>query len=231
VARREEQPLSLKSSNAVVIIIAVCMLVVFPLALTLLRGDASSVLLDYIKVVLSWPVAILILGLILFTRFHDAVDSLIRNVKSVKLPGGSKIQTWAAPAVGAGTTPPREGRTITGSATATGRGTATAKAEVIKAGASSGAEALSDELRWKFSYLANFFVPNTKRVLLWFHEKGELDRVDYHAFWSSLIPGLDQATVILGVLLQYGMLKDERGTLRMTDEGSKFLHFIGFSPY
>ena len=224
--------MSLKAVNAVSIILAVCVVLVFRLALPWYGEYASRVLLDYIRVVFSWPVAILVLGLILFTRFHGAVDYFIRNLKSMKFPGGAEIQTQDGPAIPEAATDDSTGPGIVeGSATATARGTASARAEVVKSGGRSGTEGLTEEQRWKFSYLALFFVPNTKRVLQWFHEKGDVDRADYHAFWSSLIPGVDQSAVILGVLMQYGMLEDSAGRLRITAEGSKFLHFTGFWPY
>ena len=83
---------------------------------------------------------------------------------------------------------------------------------------------------WKFSYLSLYFVTQTKNVLNWFARSSPQTRETYESLWEPYIPDGSQRTAILGVLLQYGMLSESEGFIRITREGYSFLQFIDYVP-
>ena len=68
---------------------------VFLIVLPVLAYTKQMRLEDYIQVgalLLSWPVAATVIVLFFARQFHEAIDVFLRNVGSMKLPGGVELQ-------------------------------------------------------------------------------------------------------------------------------------------
>lgn len=79
---------------------------------------------------------------------------------------------------------------------------------------------------WKFEFLNVFLVPNTKNVLFYFLNEIPYTREHVETMWSRVITNPNELQTILKVLLDYNLLKEEEGKLRITQEGIQFLYFI-----
>lgn len=195
-------------------------------------------IVEIIKAV-AWPVTVLTLFLIFFSKFRGAFDYFLRNIRTLNFPGGS-VETQDASSGSGGS--PKEDKE--GVITLTKEQTGYLE-EYIKnlqeehSLVSKQTQNLQAELAnahvytfaWKFEYLKLFYVPKTKNVLLWLSSNSPQTRDDYNKSWQFLIPSVMERNVILDVLLQYGMIESDGLNLNIAGQGYSFLQYIGLIPY
>ena len=83
-------PKTNKFQIAILCILCICL----PAILWRAYTDFDS-FVTFVGLFLSWPIAIAVICIIMFTRFHDAIDQYLRTIRIVKLPGGAEIQSKA----------------------------------------------------------------------------------------------------------------------------------------
>ena len=232
----------MKTSSIVGLIVAsavvLSLLVVVPITLALSGSLSQATLFGLAGLVLSWPVAALILGLLFMTRFHQALDTFLRNIAHMKLPGGVEFQSQAQPSSGAESTvedtpaplSEEHSKQVEDLRSKIGELQELSQAEKELLSRQYGA-ALAATSWWKFSYLNLFLVPQTKQVLMWFSQNPPQTRSTYSTLWTPFIQNEQQRTVTLDVLIQNGLLEDSEGMIRLTPEGYAFLQFVGAIPY
>ena len=195
-------------------------------------------IVEIIKAI-AWPVTVLTLFLIFFTKFRGAFDYFLRNIRTLNFPGGS-VETQDASS-GSGESPKedKEG-VITLTKEQTGyletyiknlqeeHNLASQQTQDLQAEL---ANAYIYRYAWKFEYLKLFYVPKTKNVLLWFANNSPQTRDSYNKSWQFLIPLVTERNVILDVLLQYGMIESEGINLKIASQGYSFLQYIGLIPF
>ncbi len=172
--------------------------------------------INLLGILFSLPTVVLIIAISFFTRFHEAIESFLKNVGSMKFPGGFEFQRQSQPL------PATENET---------------KVLIDKTDnkKSSDVEKQNTELinsvkYWKFSYLNQFFVLQTKNVLFWFSKNAPQSKQSFEMIWAPYIPDKNQQNLILSVLLQNGMVKEKDGLIQITEEGLSFLQFTGHIP-
>lgn len=193
---------------------------------------------EIIKAV-AWPVTILTLFLIFFSKFRSAFDYFLRNIRTVNFPGGS-VETQDK-STGSGESPKEDKE---GAITLTQEQTEYLESYIKKLQddhslVSQQTQDLQAELAnayiytyaWKFEYLKLFYVPKTKNVLLWFANNSPQTRENYNRNWQILIPLITERNIIIDVLLQYGMIENNGINLKITTQGYSFLQYIGLIPY
>lgn len=195
-------------------------------------------IVEIIKAV-AWPVTVLTLFLIFFSKFRGAFDYFLRNIRTLNFPGGS-VETQDA-SKGSGESPKedKEG-VITLTKEQTGYlETYIKNLQEEHSLVSQQTQNLQAELAnayiytyaWKFEYLKLFYVPKTKNVLLWLSKNSPQTRDNYNKSWQFLIPSVLERNVIPDVLLQYGMIESDGINLSITVRGYSFLQYIGLIPY
>ncbi len=84
----------------------------------------------------------------------------------------------------------------------------------------------------EFSYLALFFVDQTKRVLKWFYDSKSnqtITKESFNQLWLPFITDLNQREVIFTLLNAYGMISGVLGgAFVITEKGERFLKSINF---
>ena len=232
--------MNIRSTVALILAAAVVLslLVVAPIALALAGRLDPDTLFGLASLLLSWPIAALILGLLFMTRFHSSIDTFLRNIALMRLPGGFELQSQSQP--NAPAEPPAEDSSAPLSEDAEAQAD-DLRSKIGEVETLSQAEkdllsqqyemALTNASYWKFAYLNLFFIPQTKQVLQWFSQSPAQTRVTYSALWAPFIRAEQQRTIILNVLLQYGLLEEQQGLIRITPEGYAFLQFIGAIPF
>jgi len=222
--------------GSIVLLVIVFALSCICLPLVLWKHSLSiDTFLRLSELLLSWPVAIIVIVVLLITRFHDAVDHFLRNCR-VSLPGGAEIQSQQA----AGD-PPDQNELPAGCTILTAEQqqninqlfTGLKNQTELDAG---DIQRLNDELNraydlaihWKFDYLNLFLVPMTKEVLFWFSQQTvSLSEATYNTSWQTLIPDQSQRTTILNVLVRFGSVTNVGNLISITQTGRGFLSFIG----
>lgn len=205
---------------------------------------------EVIKVLISWPFTILILGLGFGIGFRSEIAQLLRNIASIKLPGGAEILTIQPPppenerresAQPADTPPEPPPGVITltqedqaairshiEALTQQATNVTQEKEQLLEAASSLIAEKQREARYWWFMYLGHFLVFRTKLVLKWLSEQSYApSRAYYHETWKDQIPELKEREAILMALFHHGLIEDTGQGLRVTDAGREFLHFSG----
>lgn len=186
------------------------------------------------ELLISWPIVVAFLAMVILTRFKCAIADLLRNIRSVSFPGGSVQTQPVGPSKSASDS---AGGTI--SLTSEEQALFREYIENLQQRVADYSDQqidlqkqLSDaqysSYMWKFSYLNIFYVLNTKRVLRWFSENPSQSNHYFHVMWLSEIPDPIHRATILDVLIHFGMLQVQDGTLSVTEEGEYFLRYIGF---
>lgn len=190
--------------------------------------------IELLKVLLSWPVAVLIICLIFFFKFKDAINAFLKNIKSIKMPYGAEVQIQTSPDEpkkqgGRFITPEEEEKLAVGirNLLAMDQLNQQQKQQLEK----DVEKAYNFAKHWKFSYLNLFYVYTTKQVLLWFSQVSQTTKDIYHSQWQILIPDERQRNIILDVLHNNYMLETlDNFNYKITLHGYEFLQFIGYIP-
>ncbi|MFH1771233.1 MAG: hypothetical protein ABH872_00250 [Candidatus Omnitrophota bacterium] len=195
-------------------------------------------IVEIIKAV-AWPVTVLTLFLIFFSKFRGAFDYFLRNIRTVRFPGGSVETQNTSTSSGEA---PREDKQ--GDITLTEEQTEYLEGYIKNLQnehslAHKEKQDLQTQLAnayvytyaWKFEYLKLFYVPNTKNVLFWFTNNSPQTRESYHKFWQFSIPLINERNIILDVLVRYGMIESDGVNYKITEQGYSFLQYVGSIPY
>ncbi|MFH1719574.1 MAG: hypothetical protein ABIF19_19660 [Planctomycetota bacterium] len=220
---------------AVALWIAVAGIFCICLPLAVWRGSVpAEAILKILDLAISWPLAILVISLVFFTRFQASLDYFLRNIRSFQFPGGN-IQTQGGIAAEASS----PGNIVLTTELRDQLIDHMAQLEQRNRDAAASQGELRGELNtvithmfeWKFRYLSVFFVQGTKQILHWFAQCSPQSRASYNQLWQTVIPDANQRGIILDVLMQNGMLTTDGATISITPEGYGFLQFIGMIPY
>lgn len=189
------------------------------------------------SVLVSWPIAVVLIALRFMSQFGAAIDSYLKGLGRIKLPGGVELQSSQSSAT------PEPGDIAPDNLVLSPADQAQIRAAIQeieqqrdlsveqRASLEQDFKQMADlAIQWKFQYLSLFFVPTTKNVLLWFCNSAPQTRASYEATWSPLIPDQSQRETILHVLLHNTMIIEADGILRATPHGYSFLQFIGLIP-
>jgi len=198
------------------ILLAVSLILVTPIFLAKQGYLNVSDFIQLLGIIFSLPTAILIITLSFFTRFQDAIESLLKNIGSMKFPGGFEFQRQNP-------TPPiaeAENKVLL----------EISETKKVSENEKQYSELINSVRYWKFSYLNQFFVLQTKNVLSWFSRNPSQTRQSYDIIWAPYVIDQNQRNLILSILLQNGMISEKDGSIHITEEGKSFLQFSGYIP-
>lgn len=195
--------------------------------------------LDLLKILISWPIAAIILGLFFMSNFRTSIETFLINIGSMKLPGGLEIQRQDQP------NPIKDNKklddAILSEDTHAMNEIESTLDEISQDENITEAEVQQLKYQyqqtaytarwWKFAYLNLFFVPQTKKVLSWFANNPPQTRQSYNTLWLPYIIDQNQRNIILSVLLQNEMLLEENSQIKIAPEGFSFLQYIGSIPF
>ncbi|MGA2666487.1 MAG: hypothetical protein ABSE91_00145 [Patescibacteria group bacterium] len=197
--------------------------------------EIIKVIPEYLKAVLSWPVAIFVLGLIFILKFSDSIREFLKNIYSLRV---GPVEATQRP-------PENIDRKIENSLeqkgiTLTEEQINLLDQEFLKiSGESEEKEKKIQEKEnfinylvqrselYEFLYLNLFFVPNTKIVLKWAHDLGSFTKDLFNIIYEPRIPDKLERESIFNVLLQNIMIQKIDDSYIVTEKGIRFLKFIG----
>lgn len=173
---------------------------------------------------LSWPVIVLVLGLVLSKRFKDQIAALIDRIAKIELPwGGGTVQT------------PQQIANVQADAAQSPVPATTP--EAVSANEQDAttlrALAIGEKNRaafFEYQYLNLYLVPHTQLVLDWI---AGLDRSistrEYDAWWMQRIPVPDERRAIVFALANHHLvsLTDNYSLITLTPKGREYLEWRG----
>lgn len=205
-----------------------------------------ATLIEVLRIFVSWPFVILLLGSGFGYAFRSEIAQFLCNIASIKLPGGAEIRISQLPPPSSETPevkPPsgpephvltlseEQQQAIKGHIESLAKEATDAKQEKEKL-LETASNLLIENNRtiryWWFMYLSLFLVPTTKIVLRWFAVQIPSPTKDYYSeVWKTVVADPKQREVILMVLLHHGLVETKGHLLQVTQNGRDFLTFIG----
>jgi len=192
----------------------------------------ATLVLEYLKALLSPQCIAGVVALVFFSQFQDSIRALMRRVASIKLPGGAEL---SAPQLDRTAdekaadkdlpTPPSEtAPTIPEGIHLTPEQTI-AVVEIFQA------ERAKAHL-WEYRYLNYFLVPSTQRVLDWL--AGLKERTTYgmyDAWWLPIIPSAGERRAIIDALqAHYLIILGDGELIEVTPKGRDYIEWRGALP-
>lgn len=190
---------------------------------------------DYLGLVISWPVIILVIALFFMMRFQDAINYFLRNLKTFKAgPVDMTLQSQEVDEkspIGSDSPGIHMTEEQAAQIKEVVEGIKADKEKIEHESEEKGKliELLVDQVEQnEFSYLGLFLVQNTKQSLLWFHNLGGATAENFRLNYDLPVPHespKSQKEIILSVLLKYGLLEQDGVMLNVSDKGRRFLKF------
>lgn len=177
------------------------------------------VLLEYCKLLASWPVITVICVLYVLRKFSEEIKKLVNRVATVKFPGG-EITTQQEAALNVES----EGMTsaIAEELPLDDKGVRSGDAEAILVAAR-----LEARL-WEFRYLNFFFAPNTQNVLEWMENNNILITLTlFNSFWMGFVPDGAERDAIILALKMHELIVVDGVSIALTGKGKGYLNWPG----
>ncbi|MCM2547644.1 hypothetical protein [Burkholderia glumae] len=177
--------------------------------------------LDYIKVFLSWPIVVGIAAIYATRTFKTEVAALVNRIASVEFPGGKLVTQQA-----------KLERDV-GDADTVAPAAADPTNDVLQD--VQVAPAVRERLRavfegqraaarmWEYRYLNYFFAPDTQGILDWLIQLGQDAAVEaYEAYWMTRITNPGERRAILTALSMHGCIILDGPAISVTDKGREY---------
>lgn len=193
-----------------------------------------KLLLEYLKVLLSWPVVVGVGATVGTLWFKAELRALINRIASLEFPGGKLVTQQAkmdeeaavdaVPPVSATDTAPPALQNL--------QLTPQDQAVVRDAFA---AERTAARM-WEYRFLNYFFAPATQHVLDWLIGLNQATTEDaYDAFWMNRIPQGAERQAILHALQKHLCIQVDGPAIRVSDKGREYAawperRILGFQP-
>lgn len=190
-----------------------------------------TLLLEYLKVFLSWPVVVGIGAIVSIILFRKEVRKLIDRIANVEI-AGFKLATQQAEALEVVNPEGLNVEAAEPAAPAVGAVEEAAPAELANLPIG---DAERERLRaefvaeraaaymWEYRYLNFFFAPSTQAVLNWFFGIGGNTTLDaYMAYWTNRIFMQNEREAVLVALEKHNMLRADGALLVLTEKGREY---------
>lgn len=192
-------------------------------------------MLEWLEVILTWPVAVIIVSIIFIYKFSDSIREFLGK-HSLRKAGPLEFEEHQKEPV-----KKTEDKLYKKGITLSEREINMLEKQFIEL---SGAIDIKDKeikekedfikyliyrtKNFEFQYLDLFYVPKTKYVLLWFYNIGQVNKESYERKFQYSITSKFERDTILSVLIDYSMIEYVSSTsYRITNKGIEFLRYTG----
>jgi hypothetical protein len=173
-----------------------------------------AMLLEYLKVILAWPLLIAIVLLTFFRMFREQIRTFIKNISSVKFPGGEIQQQSFIKDEGPLPQTPQPPNL--------NAGTVLTPEQVKEIASVFDAERAAARL-WEYQYLNHFLAPVTQMTLNWFVSlDGPTTDNAFEAYMTSFVPDVQQRQAILQALASHHLIEFDGPAIRATVKGREY---------
>ena len=189
--------------------------------------DAATLVLEYVRLLLSAPVVCGLIALVALIVFKPDIKTLIDRIATIKFPGGSELSTsqrsrsteeasqQAAPDV-----PDSEQIPLSSDIQLT-QDQQIAVNELYRA-------ERANAYLWEYRYLNYFLVLTTQGVLDWIATNQQPTSVSlFDNFWAPLIPSTEERNAIIDALQSHHLIMLSDGLIRISPKGQEYIDWRG----
>lgn len=192
--------------------------------------DTTTIILEYLRLILTFPTVVGILGVMFLCMFRPELKSLISRIASLK---------WGSAELAAPQLPPSVEGNGLGSET---ENLPNPTPPQLPAGIAVPPEMLklleqamlAERARaylWEYRYLNFFLVLGTQRVLDWLVSLPASTTVSaYDTFWQPVVPSAEQRRTILAVLESHTLIVFRADLIEVTPKGREYIQWRGPLP-
>jgi hypothetical protein len=181
--------------------------------------EIAALVLEYLKVVVSWPVAVIIIGLIFMSRFKLPLTALIDRVAAIRIPGGAELLT------------PQAAMNVLDASRSPASAPALAAEVGHEAGPDREERAESERRRatlWEYRFLNYFLVPRTQIVLDWLNGRGPTGVAEYDAWMLPLVPNPVERFAVIDALRNHHLVDiSANHMISVTPKGKEYIQWRG----
>lgn len=202
-----------------------------------LHIDIAKEILEYLKVIFSWPIIVFTLSMIFMFKFSKEIHDFLLNTTHFKAgpvemtkqseeePPSEKIEGNLENDNNVQFTQDQitaldNEFTRLSSETDQQKQTIEQKDEFIR-------YLIARLELTEFAYLNLFFVPNTKMVLHWLRSVGQTTKELFNISFQPSIPSEVERETIFSVLLGNEMIIEQNSQFQLTEKANKFLDYLG----
>lgn len=189
-------------------------------------GVDWSLILEFCKVILAWPVCTVLIILFLSIYFKDPITKWLSRLKIEY--GGATLTSQQPTEISSGANLPSPSVPKADTNDEFVRSLETKNIDELK-------ELIvqwrANAYIWEYQYLNRFLVYNSRKVLCWFYDINRslnIELVD--AFWKTQIPDTDELGAILTALKNHYLVEFYSGQISITPKGREYIEHFGRVP-
>jgi hypothetical protein len=178
--------------------------------------------LDYLKVVLTWPVISGSLIAVFLFLFKSQISGLINRIGRIKFPGGevSMSQQEKIELASPGPVAPPVSQALP-------QGLHLSPEQIKQIESYLASERAATRV-WEYRFLNYFFAQATQNVLDWFVSLQQSTTVSaFEAIWMHAIQNAQERTAILHALQMHVLINISGETITLTDKGREYASWPG----
>lgn len=193
--------------------------------------EVANMVLEYLRVILTWPVLSNSVALVFILLFREDLKALILRIAKIKLPGGTEIdtpQSTRLPAEDNKPPPQDSAQTMEAVSGIPSDLTPEQRAEV---------EALlkshiTNSYLWEYRYLNHFLARSTQVVLDWLIGlPNSTSYALYDSYFLPLIPSANERQAIITALQAHHLIhQDSSGLISVNPKGKEYQQWRGELP-
>ncbi|MBB3001439.1 hypothetical protein FHX57_003796 [Paraburkholderia tropica] len=177
--------------------------------------------MEYLKVLLAWPVVVGVGATIGTLWFRTELRALINRIASLEFPGGKLTTQQAKLEQEAASEETVESVPVTGDEPQLLDQIHLSAADQKKIRDVILAERAAARM-WEYHFLNYFFAPSTQHVLDWLVKLGITTDDAYHAYWSHRIVHAGERQAIIHALQKHLCVHIDGPSIQVTDKGREY---------
>jgi len=193
--------------------------------------DKASMVLEYLKVVLTWPVLITVVALVFIFQFREDLKALILRIAKIKLPGGTELSTPQSTRLASedNKPPPQSEPQAQPVVAGLPNDLTPQQRDVVEKLVRSH---IATAYLWEYRYLNYFLARGTQMVLDWLIGLPYPATYSYYdSTWLPLIPSANERQAIITALQAHHLIhQDTSGLITVNPKGHEYQQWRGTLP-
>ena len=192
--------------------------------------EIAELVLEYLKVFISFPVAAVVIGLAVLIMFKESVSILLANISKAKLPGGIELETHQNLRNDQSdkkvSVPEDSIEKIEGLPTSLNQQQKSEVESLLKSH-------IANTYLWEYRYLNFYFVKGTQLVLDWLITLNQATTVThFDSIWMHTIPNANERLAIITSLQNHHLinLDEVSGAIIVNPKGNEYQQWRGVLP-
>jgi hypothetical protein len=192
--------------------------------------DITTLVLEYLKVILTFPTAVGVLGVMFLWMFGAEIRSLISRIALLKW-GTAELAAPQLPSTAESNGASSQKQTLPNPTPPPLPAGVTGPPETLKLLQQAMLAERARAYLWEYRYLNHFLVLATQRVLDWLASLPAPTTLGpFDTFWQPLIPSADQRRTILSVLESHNLIIFNGELIEVTPKGREYIQWRGQLP-